>query len=258
LGNVRGGERLSPDEQAKKFGTSVTPVREALHKLSRDGLVEKRPNSGFFVTSVSLKRLRAMLEVREILEVAAVGLAASRITEQEFQELERLHAGYTGDDYESRVRYVSENRAFHYRIALASGNEELAEMIGQLHDRLMRFTVFVHPLQEILLRHNRLLDALRDHDVALAREVMVAEVRETRDITLVHVIDGQGAHWHVEAGALDRAPPSSLPEHRSLHDIRTHRMAPKRAQPQRRTRQCRPNVRRTRMSSVYPQLGHRS
>ena len=80
-------------------------------------------------------------------------------------------------------------------------------MIGQLHDRLMRFTVFVHPFHEMLLRHDRLLDALRSHNVTLAREVIVAEVRETKDITLAHVIDGQGAHWQVEAGTLDRTPP---------------------------------------------------
>jgi DNA-binding GntR family transcriptional regulator len=207
LGQCRGGERLSPDELARKFGTSVTPVREALQKLSRDGLVENRPRSGFFVTSVSLKRLRAMLEVREILEVAAVGLAAGRISEQELQELERVHAGYTGDGYEASIRYIAENRTFHYKIALASGNDELAEMIGQVHDRLARFTVFVHPFQEILLRHKRLLEALRGHDVTLAREVITAEVRETRDITLAHVIDGQGAHWHVEPGAPERMPP---------------------------------------------------
>ena len=101
LGKCRGGKRLSPYDLAKKFGTSVTPVREALQKLSSDGLVENRPHLGFFVTSVSLQRLRAMLEVREILEVAAVELAASRITEQETQELERVHAGYTGNDYTS-------------------------------------------------------------------------------------------------------------------------------------------------------------
>ncbi len=207
LGQCRGGERLSPDELARKFGTSVTPVREALQMLSRDGLVENRPHSGFFVTSMSLKRLRALLEVREILEVAAVGLAAGRITEQELQELERVHAGYTGDDYEASIRYIAENRNFHYRIALASGNEELAEMIDQVHAKLARFTVFVHPLQEILVRHKRLLEALRGHDVALAQEVITAEVRETRDITLQHVIEGQGAHWDVELGGLDRPLP---------------------------------------------------
>ena len=78
---------------------------------------------------------------------AAVELAATRITEQEIEELEQVHTGYVGDDYEACVRYISENRTFHYKIALASGNEALAEIIGHLHDRLMRFFVKKYTLK---------------------------------------------------------------------------------------------------------------
>jgi len=82
--------------------------------------------------------LRELFEVREILELAAVERAASRVTDDLLQKLEHVHAGYTGDDDESYDRYTDENRHFHFMIAEASGNHELAEMLGHLHDRLAR------------------------------------------------------------------------------------------------------------------------
>jgi GntR family transcriptional regulator, rspAB operon transcriptional repressor len=208
MGHCRGGDRLSPDELAKQYKTSVTPVREALQRLSRDGLVENRPHAGFFVNSVSLKQLRDMFALREILEVAAVELAAGRITQPEVQALERIHAGYTDDEEESRIRYILENRDLHHAIAVASGNQELAATLYQLHNRLVRFLVLVHSGREIMARHQRLIEALRSHDVDLARAVIIAEMRETRDITLDHVIQEQSAYWSTEAQARDRATAS--------------------------------------------------
>jgi DNA-binding GntR family transcriptional regulator len=143
-----------------------------------------------------------MLELREILEVAAVERAAGRITEEQVEELERVHAGYVGDDDVSRERYVTENRRFHTLIARASGNQELADTLGRLHDCLARFFVFVHTGQEMETRHKRLIEALRIQDVEVARQTILDEVNETREITLEHVIQEGGAAWYL--GALDQ------------------------------------------------------
>lgn len=197
LGRRRPGERLDLDDLARNYGTSITPVREALQMLSQEELVTVKPRSGFFVTRVTLKQLRDMLELREILEVAAVERAVVRITDEQLEQLEHIHAGYTGDDEESYERYITENRHFHYLIAQASGNQELADTLGHLHDRLARFLVFVHTGKEMEDRHERLVEALRSRDVTAARQVILDEVNETRDITLEHVIQEDGASWHL-------------------------------------------------------------
>jgi len=75
-GRKKAGERLSIDSLKKKFGTSVTPVREALQMLSHEDFVTIKPQSGYYVTLVSLKELNDMLEMRQILELAAVERAA--------------------------------------------------------------------------------------------------------------------------------------------------------------------------------------
>ena len=139
VGHREPGERLDLEALTNSYGTSVTPVRDALQMLSQEGLVTIKPRSGYFVTNITLKQLRDMLELREILEVASIERAVVRITEEQLEQLEHIHAGYTGDDDESYDRYMDENRRFHHLIAQASDNQELADMLGRLHDRLVRF-----------------------------------------------------------------------------------------------------------------------
>ncbi len=165
--------------------------------LSQERLVTTKPHAGFYVTQVTLKQLRDMLELREILEAASAERAAVRITEEQLHGLERVHAGYTGDDDASYERYVTENRQLHYLIAQASGNQELADTLGRLHDRLARFFVFVYTGEEVERRHRRLIEALRTRDPEVARRVILDEVKETQRITLEHVIQKSGTAWYV-------------------------------------------------------------
>lgn len=199
LNALKPGERLNLDELATKCNTSVTPVREALQMLTQEGLVVNKPHAGFYVAKVTLKQLRDLLELREILEVASVERAATRITAEQLAALENVHAGYVGDDDASRERYLDENRRFHHLIAQASGNRELAEALKRLHDRLARFFVFVHTGEEMEKRHKRLIEALRTGDVGIAKETIREEVEETRQITLEHIIQEDGAAWYVGA-----------------------------------------------------------
>ncbi len=196
-GHRKPGERLDLDELAKIYGTSITPVRDALQMLSQEGLVTIKPRSGYFVTHFTLKQLRDMLELRDILEVASIERAVSRITEEQLEQLEHVHAGYTGEDDEAYIRYMSENRTFHCLIAEASGNHELAEMLGRLHDRLIRFMVLCRVGETLERRHALVIEALRTRDVAAARQAMLNEVNETRETILERVIQEEGAFWRL-------------------------------------------------------------
>jgi DNA-binding GntR family transcriptional regulator len=201
MGHRRPGERLDLDVLSKAYGTSITPIRDALQMLGHEGLVTIKPRSGYYVTHVTLKQLRDLLELREILEVAAVERATLRITDEQLAQLEHVHAGYTGEDDESYDRYTDENRRFHYLIAEASGNHELAETLGHLHDRLARFMVIVRVSDTLEARHRCLIEALRTRDVAAARQAMLDEVNKTRETVLERVIQQQGASWRLGAQA---------------------------------------------------------
>ena len=197
MGHRNPGERLDLDALSSTYGTSITPVRDALQMLSQEGLVTIKPRSGYFVTHVTLKQLRDMLELRQILEVAAIERAAVHITDEQLEQLEHVHAGYTGEDDESYDRYTDENRHFHYLIAEASGNHELAQTLGHLHDRLARFMVMCRVSDSLETRHARLIQALRTRDAAIARQAMLDEVNETRQTIVERVIQEEGAFWRL-------------------------------------------------------------
>lgn len=199
MGHRQPGERLSVTELTQTYGGGITPVRDALQMLGQEGLVTIKPRSGYFVTSITLKELRDLLEVREILEVAAVERAAQRISAEALAELARVHEGYTGDDDESYDRYTDENRNFHYLLAQASGNETLAELLGRLHDRLARFMVLRHAGHTQAQSHARIVAALRARDVAAARQAMLDEITETREAILDRVVQEEGAAWEITA-----------------------------------------------------------
>ena len=208
VGHRMPGERLDLEALTKSYGTSVTPVRDALQMLSQEGLVTIKPRSGYFVTHVTLKQLRDMLELREILEVASIERAAVRITEEQLEQLEHVHAGYTGEDDQAYDRYMAENRNFHYLIAQASGNRELAETLGHLHDRLIRFMVLCRSGKTLERRHARIIKTLRARDVAAACQAMLDEVNETRDTILESVIQEGGTFWHLGTPASKQATSS--------------------------------------------------
>jgi len=197
MGHRKPGERLDLETLSKRHGTSVTPIRDALQMLSQEGLVTIKPRSGYFVTHITLKQLRDMLELREILEVASIERAAVRITEEQLEQLEHVHAGYTGEDDESYDRYMDENQRIHYLIAQASGNQELAEMLGHLLDRLASFMVLCRAGETLESRHALLIEALRTRNVAAARQAMLDEINQTRETILERVIQAEGAFWRL-------------------------------------------------------------
>jgi GntR family transcriptional regulator, rspAB operon transcriptional repressor len=197
MGRCTQGEKLDVRQIARHYGTSITPVREALHMLSQEGLVTIKPHSGYLVTRLTLRQLRDLLDLREILELAAVERAATRITEEQLAALEGVSDGYTGDDDTSYARYTAENRRFHYLLAQAAGNDELAEMVGRIHDRLARFMVIRRAGETMQYTHARIIDTLRAHDRSAARQAMLDELVETREIVLERVIQEEGDGWHL-------------------------------------------------------------
>lgn len=197
LGDYKPGQRLNLEDLAEAYSTSVTPVREALQMLTQEDYVTAKPHAGFFVTRVTLKELQDMLELRKILEIASIERAVSRISEREIEDLLHIHSNTPESAADSYTTNIVENRLFHTGIARASGNQELAELLGQVLDRLARFFVFTHSGEEIRRRHIKVIEALRSHDPDLARQVMIEEVDETREITLRHVIEEDGTAWYL-------------------------------------------------------------
>ena len=197
MGSRQSGERLNPEAIANEYNTSVTPVRDALQMLSHEGLVVIKPRSGYFVATITLKHLRDLLDVRRILEISGVERATLRITPEQVQELRTVHAGYTGEDEESYDRYTDENRHFHYLLAKASGNNELAELVAKLHDQLARFMVMRRAGKTMEVTHKRIVDAMEAHEVEAARQALLDDIDRAHEAILDSIMEEDSETWHL-------------------------------------------------------------
>ena len=198
MGEFKTGARLNVEEIADHYQISVTHVRDALQMLNQEGLVTIKPRAGYFVTRITLKELRDMFELRNILELVAIERSIDKIDPEQILQLRNVHAGYTGDDDESYDRYTDENRCFHYLLAEASGNQELANLIGHLMDRLARFMVLRHAGKTMEESHSKIIDALEKHDLEAARKALVDDIEGTRQAALDRIIQTEAAAWHLE------------------------------------------------------------
>jgi GntR family transcriptional regulator, rspAB operon transcriptional repressor len=197
MGHRESAERLNIEAIAQEYNTSVTPVRDALQMLSHEGLVIIKPRSGYFVATITLKQLRDLLDVRRILELSGVERAALRITQEQIEELQTVHAGYTGDDDESYDRYTDENRKFHYLLAKASGNNELADLVAKLHDQLARFMVMRRAGKTMENTHKRIVDAVISHDAETARQALLDDIDRAHEAILDNIMEEDSESWHL-------------------------------------------------------------
>jgi len=199
-GQLKPGERLAIEELKIKFGTSVTPLRDALQMLNQEALITIKPRSGYFVTRITLKELRDMLELREILELAAIERAAKNMTPERIGQLRGIHRGYTGDDEISYTRYTDENRNFHYMVAETAENMELAVTLGHLLDRLARFMVVRHAGKDMADIHEPLIQRLEAHDGEGAKQMLMKELHDTKLAIIDHIMEEEAAFWHLGGG----------------------------------------------------------
>lgn len=193
-GAYAGGERLSTEKLIQEYGVSATPIRQALNLLDREDLVDVIPGVGCFVSHLSVKDIQDIFELRLIVEATSAELAASRITDDQLEQLEGFHTGYESGDVASYSQFLAANRDFHCAVAQATQNDWLADAVGKLLDQMHRVLLLrvdvTTPDDTMVEEHRELVRALRDRDGDRAREVMVKAIENARDTVLEAIIAG--------------------------------------------------------------------
>jgi DNA-binding GntR family transcriptional regulator len=187
------GAKLSVPDLALQHGVSKTPVREALSTLQHEGLVDILPRIGYFVSHMSIEEVQNLFQVRLILEGASAELAARNITEHELLDLERIPCHWTAGDLDSYLQYLKDNRAFHLKIASATRNKHLTELVAGLLDKMQGLLLWELEIrnqpEEFADEHRQLLIALRERNGVLARRAMELAIEKARQALLAAVMD---------------------------------------------------------------------
>lgn len=184
-GELAPGEVYSAPGLAARFGVSVTPVREALLDLAKEGMVTAVRNKGYRVTSLDESTLDDIHHVRELLEVPAVASLAGRVTTADLRPLrataqEIEECARAGDV----VSYVDADRRFHLALLRLAGNELLVDIVADLRTRT-RLYGLTHlaehgGLVDSAREHVRLLTALGRGDRAAVEDLVRGHLRHTR------------------------------------------------------------------------------
>lgn len=180
-GTFPNGCRLDEVRLAENFGVSRTPLREALQRLARSGLVELVPRRGAFVRQPGPVELIEMFEVMAEFEAVCGRLAAKRISDVALAQLrdanDKCQAAVDAQDPDT---YYAENERFHKTIYRESGNGFLESETGALHRRLQPFR-----RQQLRLRgrmaqslgeHRAIVDALEQGDADAAANTLRGHV----------------------------------------------------------------------------------
>lgn len=183
------GDLLDEETLAARFGTSRTPVREALLHLSVRGMVTIAPRSGIFVARLSMPELLGLIELLAELEAACAKLATRRLTQEEAEALKRIHKESVAFEESGDAQGYSRcNAAFHEILYQACRNAPLAAEIAHIRSRtrVYRQSVFQNQLRIRRSRedHAQILEALLAGDAPAASAAMLEHIAGgVRDFT---------------------------------------------------------------------------
>lgn len=135
------GEDIDENALVREFGISRTPVREALIRLSADGLIRLQPNRGARVSPLDINEIPQLLEALELCMRITNRWAALRRTEEQLATMRRSCADWSRAAQTLDIHAMNEaNNLFHLTIAEASGNRHLAGLYLSLLPGFLRLT----------------------------------------------------------------------------------------------------------------------
>jgi DNA-binding GntR family transcriptional regulator len=188
-GQLRPAERLSEQSLSRRLGVSRTPLREALMKLEKEGLVVGQRNVGYTVISFDVPAVRQLLVVREALDVCAAELACLHATDEDLAriraiiaEMEGMRDG-DGNPPSDIARSLDLGLYIHKVIAEAARNQPLIQMTDQIYQQLQLAlwleVQWVDFGNSDLVEHKAIAEAICSRDPAAAAAAARAHVRSS-------------------------------------------------------------------------------
>jgi DNA-binding GntR family transcriptional regulator len=173
-GQIVPGTRMMEVEMAEEMGVSRTPIREAIRKLEKEGLVTIEPRKGAYASQISTQDMVDILEVRQNMEGLAAYYAAIRMSDEQKKRLSEINEAYNKAVIDnSTPDMIKFDTAFHHLIVEGSGNKMLVHMIEQLQELVLRFRYLYYDdfkrAEKMPREHKVIYDAIVTGDTEKAR-----------------------------------------------------------------------------------------
>lgn len=188
-GKITPGTRMMEVELADEMGVSRTPVREAIRKLEKEGLVTIEPRRGAYASDISVTDMVDIMEVREDLEGLAASLAARRITDEQSRELLEITRQYSeaikAGDTEQIIHF---DEMFHKKIVSCSGNKTLIQLSETVQELALRFRYLYYDdfsrYENMPFEHKNIIDAITSGESETARTAADHHVKALKEFII--------------------------------------------------------------------------
>jgi DNA-binding GntR family transcriptional regulator len=180
---LKPGDKLDETRLAQRYGTSRTPVREALRQLSANGLIELRRHRGAVVARLGIRELVDVLEVMAELEGACGRLAAKACikSDQEAIEAALTHCRNCAAANDVQAYKVA-NEDFHETIYRASRNSCLVSLTLSTRKRVASY-------RRVQLEHNKKLTASVEEHERIAKAIGLGLAEEADRLLQLHILN---------------------------------------------------------------------
>lgn len=196
-GTLMPEERLQIDAISDRYDIGTVPVREALNRLSSEGLVERRSHRGFWVAAISLADLSELVQTRIWVETLALRESIAHLDEEleealvlAFHRLARIQRQipqYNAPPDQSE-EWEQRHKAFHMLLLDRCGSSHLLGFCSSLMDQSVRYrslSMNTNPSKQrregAAAEHKAILDAVLDRDADLACSLLEGHYRVTLD-----------------------------------------------------------------------------
>jgi len=179
---LRPGAVIDERRLMEQLGIGRTPTREALRRLAQERLVEVYPRRGMFVTSVEIRDLASLAEVRSVLESSAARLAAERATDDDRDAVAALLDDLERHTELDQRELMALDERIHRAVYRAAHNDLLEATLEQYYVLALRIWSIAldraHELEEAVEAHRALLEAIQAGDGDRAADTMRAHVQD--------------------------------------------------------------------------------
>lgn len=186
-GQLQAGDGISEPEIAGLLGVSRTPIREALLRLQREGLIDIRPQAGTSVTPIDWARVEEGMIVREALELRAIEAAVPTLSGAEIRPIieatDRMEAAAEADDLDT---FIIADDDFHGLLMLASGYRHIPIIVEEINGHLDRVRSLSRQtpqrMPQAIDEHRTIITAIETGDVARSIDAMQRHLQSSWSI----------------------------------------------------------------------------
>jgi DNA-binding GntR family transcriptional regulator len=190
---LRPGAVIDERELMARLGIGRTPTREAIRRLAQERLVEVYPRRGMFVTSIEIRDLASLSDVRSVLESHAARLAAERATDADRRALEALLDELETDSGLDTSELMALDERIHRQIYRSAHNAFLEATLEEYYVLALRIWYLAldraRELEQSVLGHRELLEAISGGDADRAEETMRRHVLDF-EVAMRRVLTG--------------------------------------------------------------------